>query len=370
MDGMVELAEEERIARRTARRWQPAVCLAMLAAIAASAGLLETLVHCEAVGVWMDIRWARMNETPNRYARHFLDTEDRVVLQDIPGLENSGGGVYFLGASNMKWAMRVPDLPPDQRRLVHNLGGGEGCPWFQRQLVEYLVSHEKILEAGPDKTLIVYGTSFLNAKPPADNEFCVFSNLWRRYGLYEYHLATGIRPVAMHPLVRRYCLEKARCSSFVKACLDRGCRSLVPKSLRRRSTSKDAAAYGRMYEARMGADWQANMLAHRDDLRQFLRYVRQERMQSAVVLLPLASWHRLLPYPARYRELVVELCRTESVPLVDLSDLLGDDQFDDHIHVNDRGLDRLDAALMEIARAHLRRTGVMKSPSPSGRGPG
>ena len=83
------------------------------------------------------------------YARQYLDTEDRVVLQDVAELDPSAGGVYFFGASNMKWAMCVPDLPPDERMLVHNFGAGEGSPYFHRQFTEYLVKDKHILRAGP-----------------------------------------------------------------------------------------------------------------------------------------------------------------------------------------------------------------------------
>lgn len=346
-------------ALRTARVAQPLVSLALLAAIATSGSLVVALVRSEAVGVWMDAQWVRMNDTANLYARQYLDTEDRVVLQDIPGLDNSLGGVFFFGSSNMKWGTRIPDLPSDQRRLIHNFAVGEGSPQFQRQTIEYLVKHKNLLSASPEKTLVVYGTGFLNTPSAIDTPLTVYPNLWRRYGLYEYDLAKGISPAPLHSQAKWYYFEKARCSSFVKACLDRGSRSLVPKSLRRRSASKDPAEYARAYERRMGPDWQSNMVRHVEELAGMADYVRGERMQMAVVLLPLASWHRPLPYPAQYRELVESFCKSRSIPFYDLSALLDDDEFGDHIHANERGLDRLHAAMMEIALAHLRRTGAL-----------
>ena len=90
----------------------------------------------------------RANETGNEYTRQYLDTEDRVVLQEIADLDPSAGGVYFFGASNMKWAMCVPDLPPAQRKLVHDFGAGEGSPYFHQQFTEYLVKHKHILRPG------------------------------------------------------------------------------------------------------------------------------------------------------------------------------------------------------------------------------
>ncbi len=55
----------------------------------------------------MDREWAEVNESSNEYRRQYLDTEDRVVLQEIADMDPSAGGVYFFGASNMKWAMRA-----------------------------------------------------------------------------------------------------------------------------------------------------------------------------------------------------------------------------------------------------------------------
>ena len=99
-------------------------------------------------------------------------------------------------------------------------------------------------------------------------------------------------------------------------------------------------------------------MAHRRDLQQLADYVRTQGIEFRIVLLPLASWHRPLPYPAGYRAMIEEFCATNRVPLIDYSDLLTDDEFVDHIHVNSRGLPKTDAALMDIARKFLREKGV------------
>ena len=135
----------------TARIWQPLVCLSLLASIGLSAWATEAAVHSEPLGVWMDRKWAEINDTSNEYRRQYLDTEDRVVLEEVAELDPSAGGVYYFGASNMKWAMCVPDLPPEKRKLVHNFGAGEGSPYFQRQFTEYLVNWKKILRSRPRK---------------------------------------------------------------------------------------------------------------------------------------------------------------------------------------------------------------------------
>ncbi len=343
------------MALATARVWQPLVCLGLLASIGLSTLVLEAAVHSEAFGVWMDRKWAEANDTPIAYARQFLDTEDRVVLQEVAGLDPSAGGVYFFGASNMKWAMCVPDLPPEQRRLVHNLGAGEGSPYFHQQFTEYLVKHKDILRAGSEKTLIVFGTSFLNAKPAGDNPTTVLSNMWRRYGLYGYDFRQGIEPISRGPAWDAYALEKARCSSFVQGLIDRGGRLAVPKVLRRRKTEKNAAVYAADYKKRMGPNWEEGIRQHRRELQQWLDYLRTQKINFEIVLLPLASWHKPLPYPREYRAMIEEFCATNHVPLIDYSDLLTDDDFLDHIHVNEQGLPKTDAALMDVAREFLQK---------------
>jgi len=346
------------VALTTGRVWQPLVCLSLLAVIGLSAVALEGAVHNEALGIWMDRQWAASNESANEYRRQYLDTEDRVILQEIAALDPSAGGVYFFGASNMKWSMCVPDLPPDQRKLVHNFGAGEGSPYFYRQFTEYLVRHKNILCAGPEKTLIVFGTGFLNAKPASDSPTTVFSNMWQRYGLYHYDFHAGIEPLQRGAACDAYVLEKARCASLVQGLIDRAERMAVPKALRRRKVEKDAAVYAADYEKRMGRDWEKRIEQHRQELQQWLDYLRSQKIEFRIVLLPLASWHKPLPYPAKYRAMIEKFCSTNHVPLVDNENLVTDDDFMDHIHMNEQGLQKTDHALMEIARKFLEGQGV------------
>jgi hypothetical protein len=355
---------EQQQAWTTARVWQPLVCLSILATIGLSSAVMATAVQSEALGIWMDRKWSEANETCNEYKRQFLDTEDRVVLEDIPGLDPSAGGVYFFGASNMKWAMRAPDLPPEQRKLVHNFGAGEGAPYFHQQFTDFLVNYKNILTAGPDKTLIVYGTSFLNAKPASDGK-TVFSNMWQRYGLYRYDFHSGIEPVDHGTAWGAYALEKARVSSFVQGLMDRGERLALPKALRRRNTAKDAAVYAADYQRRMGADWEEALQLHRQELQHWFDDLRSQKVEFRIVLLPLASWHKPLPYPRKYRAMIEDFCRSNHVRLIDLvidlENLVTDDDFLDHIHMNEIGLPKTDAALMDIARKFLKEKGVWPS---------
>lgn len=350
---------------KTARRWQPLACLGLLASIALSALAVECAIHSETFGARMDEVWPKLNETSNEYRRQYLDTEDRIVLQEVADLDTSQGGVYFFGASNMKWSMRVPDLPPAERKLVHNLGAGEGSPYFHRQFTEYLVKHKDLLRARPEKTLIVFGTGFINAEPVGNGPATFFPNLWRRYGLYRYDFDCGIEPVS-HGIgfLDAYFLEKARCSSFVQGLIDKAGRLAVPKALRRRGTVKDPAVFAADYKRRMGPNWEDDIRRHGRELQAWFDYVHSLKMDFAVVLLPLASWHGPLPYPPKYRAEIEAFCKKNrnpdgrQVPLYDLTNIADDDDFLDHIHMNESGLSKTDAALMTIARNFLKKTGA------------
>jgi hypothetical protein len=362
---MLQTVENADSARTTARLWQPLMCGLLLLAILASSLLVHTGANSEALGIWVDERRAAIKETSLvEFARQYLDTEDRLVLDEIPKLDCSDGGVYFFGASNMKWATRTLELPSNERRLIHNLGCGEGSPAFQLQFFDYLVRHRDLLKAGPEKTLVVYGTSLLNIPPAKDRPGAFFPNLWRRYGLYRYDLATGIHPTAVSPLAEKYYLEKARCSSFVQASMDLFCRSFVPKSLRRRLETKDPAVIAKNYQTRLGSRWQESMAKHKVELEHFVDSIQQRHVKVVIVLLPLASWHQPLPYTSPYAKLVRDLCTAKSVPLVDLTAALADGDFEDHIHANERGVNILDPILMQLARDHLRHVGALPSEKP------
>jgi hypothetical protein len=214
------------------------------------------------------------------------------------------------------------------------------------------------LQAGADKTLIVYGTSFLNIRPTQDDAASVFTNMWRRRGLYRYDFDAGIQPEPLNDLVRRYIVRKGRYASLVQGCLERFARSIVPKALRRRKTPQDSESFAADYQRRLGPHWQEHLTEHRADLQQLADYVKREKVNVAVVLLPLASWHQRLPYPREYKAMIEEFCTRNGVALYDLSGIAEDDDFVDHIHMNQHGLPKSDAALMTIARTFLKKTGA------------
>jgi hypothetical protein len=342
----------------TARVRQPLVCMGLLAAIGLAGLVLDTAVHSEAFGMWLDRKRVEGNDTPVAYERQFIDTEDRVALSDLAELDPSSGGVYFFGASNMKWGMEVPNRPPEERKLVHNFGSGEASPYFHHQFTNYLIRYKNILSAGPEKTLVVFGTTFMNARPAHDAPKLLFSNLWRRYGLYRYDFQRGIEPVSWGSFWDAYALERARCASFVQGTMVRGAMLAVPRSMRQRRNEKDPAILAANYKRILGPTWEDGIREHRRELQDWFDDLRRQGIEFQIVLLPLGSWHGKLPYPPKYQAMIEEFCKTNHVDLTDCTHLLKDDEFVDHSHPNLQGLPKLDGKLMEIARKFLEAHGA------------
>ena len=352
-------------ALRTARLWQPLVCFGLLASIGLSVMAIEWAIHSEAFGA----------DGP----RVVQGERDRQRIQAaIPG--HRGPHRAARSGRSRRFAGRRLFL----RRLEHEMVDARAGPAARRAKTRprlrrrrrvalfppaiprgYLVKHKKLLQAGPEKTLIVFGASFINAKAIDDGPTTFFPNLWRRYGLYRYDFGKGIEPVSHGSLLDAYYLEKARCSSFVQGMIDKAGRMAVPRALRRRKTEKDPAAFTADYKRRMGPHWEADIRQHGRELQEWFDYVHGQGMNFAVVLLPLASWHGPpLPYPPKYRAEIAAFCKRnhnpdgQAVPLYDLTSIAGDDDFADHIHMNASGLPKTDAALMEIARKFLKKTGA------------
>ena len=281
------------------------------------------------------------------------------MLEELENLDVSRGGVYFFGGSNMMWATACPICRLQQRQLVHNFGvGGESSARYVRQYRRVPREPQESLAGGgrqePDRLRNLFSQYQAAERYPGN----VFTNMWRRRGLYRYDLEAGIQPVPWSDCVREYVVRKGRYASLVHGVLGTLRAWLVPKALRRRKTPQNAELYAADYRQRLGTHWQEDLAAHRRELQQLPTTAEREKMNFVVVLLPLASWHKPLPYPPKYRAMIEEFCATNRVPLIDYSNLLTDDDFVDHIHVNPQGLPKIDSALMDIARKFLQEKGV------------
>jgi hypothetical protein len=297
-------------------------------------------------------RWQKTN-SQYQYKLGFADDEDRLLLKEIPEADYSRGGVGFFGASNVRASIMVWALPADQRRLIHNYGLSSATYSQQFQFIRLLVEHEGLLAAGGDKTLIVLGLFYANAviienRPTRQ----YFPALFRRHGLYTYDPREGIQPVAMNPLRRFLLVEKARCGGLLNYDLDPVTHVMPPGR-------HEPAKYQQYWTDYMGADWQQDLPRELDQLGRLIDYLHARGASVAAVSTPLGSWHRQLPYPAAFARQVAPLLAAKAVPVIDLTDLLADEEFNDSAHANYLGRQKLHAAMLDIALPFLRRTGAL-----------
>lgn len=290
--------------------------------------------------------------------RHFTDAEERLILDDLPRADYGQGGVVFLGSSNMKTGMMAWTLPAEQRRLIHNYGIGATNHTHIDQFVRYLVEDRQLLDAGGERTLIVFGLSYhLTAHAVAGG---FFSHLWRRQGLFDYTVAGGIERVPMSSLERGLRIEKARISGLLRLApsyLGSLVRSLAGVEPRRRV--QDAEVHVRRWREYMGPSWGDKIGTQLREFSRTVDYLQAQSAKVSVVLLPLGSWEERLPFNEPYTRQLRQLCRSRSVPVHDLSSLLGDEEFADSVHANLDGMEKLHGALIEIALPHLRHTGAL-----------
>ena len=84
----------------------------------------------------------------------------------------------------------------------------------------------------------------------------------------------------------------------------------MPKSLRRRKTTQKTPGFTPPTTGgRLGDELAGEHARHTAGIFSSLPITSQrEKMNFAVVLLPLASWHQPLPYPREYRAMIEEFC--------------------------------------------------------------
>ena len=76
------------------------------------------------------------------FNEHYVDYEERFIHQDLSSADYSRGGVYFFGASTMKWALKPWDIPPEIQPYIHNYAWGGSKHSDNYDLIRYLVEKE------------------------------------------------------------------------------------------------------------------------------------------------------------------------------------------------------------------------------------
>ena len=285
----------------------------------------------------------------------FVDFEDRLLLDEIPATNFGLGGVYFFGTSTTKWALMTWELPDADRALVHNFAIGASNHRHTAQLVQHLIAHHGLLSPGGSRVQVVIGCFWSMGKEWPDG---FFSRLWSRYGLYQYDESTGVQPLALPSLQRQWIVERARLAGFVSNSARRAVRAAVSGIGIR--TSADAVTRIAPTDIRRAAfqsaavpNWEVQLNVQMAELRRMTADLRRSGVQVTLVHLPTREVYDETPFPVRYASDLRALAHQEGLELVDLSRLLREDEFADVNHANYAGLQKLNGALMRIARPHL-----------------
>ncbi|HYW80791.1 MAG TPA: SGNH/GDSL hydrolase family protein [Thermoguttaceae bacterium] len=342
-------------------RVQTFVSLAVALAVLATCVGIDLLARNERLAGWVQSRrlrrWVAADST-YQHALGFVDFEHRLLLDEIPRADYSRGGVYFIGSSTVVMSLMTWELPTEWRELIHNYGISGADHTQQFHFVRHLVEHEGLLTAGGEKTTIVLGLFYGNAAPNEGGPNGRYiGELFRNQGLFRYDEVSGIQPVAMPDSERFVRYEKARCGNFLRRSLyNSGLSGDLNIGIRpdiRPTPNYTIRQRQEFWQRRMGADWTTTMAEQVDALARMVDYLQERNVRVLGVFLPMGSWQDELPYAEAYRHQVVQVCRKDSVPLIDLADLLEDKDFSDSVHFRCRGQRKLHARLTQIAVEQL-----------------
>ena len=285
---------------------------------------------------------------------NFVDFEDRLLLDELPNTDFSRGGVYFFGTSTTKWALTTWDLPDAERPLVHNFGIGASNHRYTTQFIKHLIDHQGLLPKGGDQVHVVIGSFWSMGKEWRGG---FFSRLWSRYGLYSHDEDTGITAVNMPMLQRYWVTERARLAGFVTENLRRSVRAVASSAGLRIGADggriSPADIRRRALENATVSGWETELTAQMEQLRALIKDLHARGVKVTVVHMPTRAVYGEMPLPARYAQDLPALAKSEGAAFVDLSRLLSDDEFVDVNHANYAGLQKLNHALMELARPDI-----------------
>jgi hypothetical protein len=286
---------------------------------------------------------------------HFLDAEDRVLHEQIPSADFSHGGVYFVGASNITWGLKLWDQPATTRALINNLAteGSNHADHFD--MIRFLVESEGLLAAGAEKTLIVIVADYhlthearVGEKPrdlPRSN--------WTRRGFYTVHREGVIQRSRLSPVLKALIRERAKITGLLKELVNI---AYVPL---KRERVHDPRFYNDEWKRIMKPDWQERIRVDLDSFARSIDYLKRRGAKLTVVQMPRGSWEANVPFNQYYDELLVKICDAGGVKIHDFTRLVPDDDFADSVHLTPSGIEKFQAAVMPICIDHLRSTGVL-----------
>ena len=292
---------------------------------------------------------------------HFLDSEDRLLHEELPSADFSRGGVYFLGASSVTWALKLWDLPLECRPLIRNFGDcsiatgadskiarqeqGESTwdplnacelapnsanslipsliAWAKSQppgnvaivsnfsmigtnhadqydLVRFLVEQKGLLEAGGEKTLMIFGVSYHsthNARVKESRPGEGFVRLWTRHGCYTVEPDGSIHVSGLSGPARTIVLERTKITGLMKELVN------IAYTPFKRTRVQSPQLYNQAWTQVMEAnyDWNDKIRVDVAAFAHMVDYLRSRNTKVVVLRMPQGSWEKNVPFDSASR---------------------------------------------------------------------
>ena len=345
-----------------ATRAHASLALVMLGVVSGTCLLLVGLVHSESVRVLIrDVSWEQNRSRESLpiycFTHHYTDLEEWILHEEIPSADFSRGGVYFLGASSMKWALKPWDLPAELRPFIHNFAFGGLKHSDEGDFLRYLVEQKDFLKAGPEKTLVVFGQNYRlvhhgrlhSGEGPGD----YFRQLWTRHGFYSVDPGGSIRRTPGNPLIEKLTLETAKMTGLSRELVN------IFYTLLRSKRIQNPRFYNDEWTTAMEGNWKEMMESELGYLKDAIKYMKERNAKVVVMLFPTPSWDSELPYQAYYLAKLKAICDPEGVPIRDFTRSIQDQDFGDSDHLNPNGVEKFQPSLMRLCRDHLEAAGIL-----------
>ncbi|MET0183413.1 MAG: hypothetical protein ABW199_11055 [Caulobacterales bacterium] len=340
-------------------RAQALVALMLCACLCAAFATAVYLAHnTDVIAKRNESELARQREINGVYfnAGGFKDEGDEVLIRQWPQADYSRGGVYFIGASEMKLSLLPAMLPPGERALIHNYALGDLRHREVYYIARMLIEERGLLAAGPENTTVVLALSYQSARV---KNFALVGDryvkmLFERHHLYSYNWNDGIHRAWQPPFMEQLRIERVYANRFM--------RSLGwERSLVRPGTMPVQVNLDHL-RSFMHADWRQVMRAEVDTLAEQIDYLQGLGVKVRAVYPPNGSWQYQLPYDAAYRAMVDPILESRHVQVYDFAHVLRDDEFGDAVHANYGGGLKLHEAYRRVALDALAEMGTQVRP--------
>jgi hypothetical protein len=333
-------------------RYQSAMAFVLLLMLSGIFAVVDLGARSRHVAHWFNEHNLAVDRKHHKHfvrSDQFFDDIDFLWMKKLQQADYSKGGVEIFGSSVAMDSLRDSALPADQAALIHNFGYSGTNLTDTAHFIRFLIDHKGLLQAGPDKSLIILGLTYGDLVNSYETRN-YFKESVLRSGLYDYDSVSGITIVPLNPFQRRVKFEEMRCRSFLMA---------LDALLQSPASREDPKQFGKINVLRMGTNWHFLLPKQVAAEGQLLCDLRKMGVHVVGVLLPVGSWNDGIPAHDQFMPQMRRLFADESVPLVDCSRLLPDSGYDDSLHCSMASEPIIHRVLMKMALDFLHGTGAL-----------